>query len=107
MKTGPLESGEASTGATPAKLMISGVTILEFILRILAAAGTLGSAMAIGTTEETAPPFPKSIQLNAEYSDLPMLTFFVIANSVAYAYLVLFSLYLSTTLSGEQPKTVE
>ncbi|XWS64241.1 hypothetical protein CRYUN_Cryun06bG0169500 [Craigia yunnanensis] len=89
MKTGPLELGEASNQATPAKLMFSGVAILEFILRILAAAGTLGSAMAMGTTEETIPLFPQSILLNAEYSDLPMFTFFVIANSVACAYLVL------------------
>ena len=98
--------------------MISGVAILEFIPRILAAAGTLGSAMTMGTTEETVPLFPQSILLNAEYSDLPMFTwvintidpwipwqckkklhnlldmsifnrFFVIANSVACAYLVL------------------
>ncbi|XWS69690.1 hypothetical protein CRYUN_Cryun04dG0200600 [Craigia yunnanensis] len=89
MKTGPLEPGEASNEATSAKLMISGVAILEFILRILAAAGTLGSAMATGTTEETVSLFPQSILLNAEYSDLPMFTFFVIANSVACAYLVL------------------
>ncbi|EOY01874.1 Casparian strip membrane protein 5, putative isoform 1 [Theobroma cacao] len=89
MKTGPLESGESSSDATPAKLMISVVAVLDFMLRILAAAGTLGSAMAMGTTEETVPLFPQSILLNAEYSDLPMFTFFVIANSVACAYLVL------------------
>ncbi|XP_022775896.1 casparian strip membrane protein 3-like [Durio zibethinus] len=89
MKTGPRESGEASNDGIPAKLMISGVAILEFILRILAAAGTLGSAMAIGTTKETVPLFSQSILLNAEYSDLPMLTFFLIVNSVAFAYLVL------------------
>ncbi|XP_022726753.1 casparian strip membrane protein 1-like [Durio zibethinus] len=89
MKTGPLEPGEASNEATKAKLRISGVAILEFILRILAAAGTLGSAMAMGTAEETVPLFSQSILLNAEYNDLPMFTFFVIANSVACAYLVL------------------
>ncbi|XVE53203.1 hypothetical protein DITRI_Ditri02bG0185100 [Diplodiscus trichospermus] len=89
MKTEPHEPGEPSNEATQAELLISGVAILEFILRFFAAAGTLGSAMAMGTTEETVPLFPQSILLNAEYSDLPMFTFFVIANSVACAYLVL------------------
>ncbi|XVE91519.1 hypothetical protein REPUB_Repub01dG0016600 [Reevesia pubescens] len=51
--------------------------------------GTLGSAMAMGTAQETVPIFAQSILLNAEYSDLPMFTFFVVANSVACAYLVL------------------
>ena len=74
MKTGSLEPGEVSNEATPAKLMISGVAILEFILRILAAAGRLGSAMTMGTTEETVPLFPQFVLLNAEYSDLPMFT---------------------------------
>ncbi|OMO93242.1 hypothetical protein CCACVL1_06568 [Corchorus capsularis] len=90
MKSGPLESGEASSGATTSKKwVISEVSILEFILRILAAAGTLGSAMAMGTADETVPFFPQNILLNAEFSDLPMFTFFVVANSVACAYLVL------------------
>ncbi|KAA3460800.1 casparian strip membrane protein 2 [Gossypium australe] len=88
------ESGETSNEATPVNSNINGVAILEFILRFLAAGGTLGSAMAMGTTEETVPLFPQSILLNAKYSDLPMFTFFVIANSVACAYLV-FSLPLS------------
>lgn len=75
MKTGPLEAGESSNEATPEKFMFSGVGILEFTLRIFAAAGTLGSAMAMGTTEETVPVlFPQSILLNAQYSDLPMFT---------------------------------
>ncbi|MBA0744003.1 hypothetical protein Gogos_006646 [Gossypium gossypioides] len=88
------ESGETSNEATPVNSNINGVAILEFILRFLAAGGTLGSAMAMGTTEETVPLFPQSILLNAKYSDLPMFTFFVIANSIACAYLV-FSLPLS------------
>ncbi|KAH1074399.1 hypothetical protein J1N35_026727 [Gossypium stocksii] len=88
------ESGETSNGATPVNSNINRVAILEFILRFLAAGGTLESAMAMGTTEETVPLFPQSILLNAKYSDLPMFTFFVIANLVTCAYLV-FSLPLS------------
>ncbi|XVF43144.1 hypothetical protein PTKIN_Ptkin02bG0016900 [Pterospermum kingtungense] len=90
MKTGPvLEAGESSNEATPKDLMFNGVAMLEFTLRIFAVGGTLGSAMAMGTTQETVPLFPQAILLNAEYSDLPMFKFFVVANSVACAYLVL------------------
>ncbi|GMI99888.1 CASP-like protein 1A1 [Hibiscus trionum] len=89
MKTLSVESGETSHGTHPENSMINGVTILEFLLRFLAAGGTLASAMAMGTAEETVPLLSQSVLLNAKFSDLPMFTFFVIANSVACAYLVL------------------
>ncbi|KAL4384971.1 hypothetical protein GQ457_15G004840 [Hibiscus cannabinus] len=89
MKTLSLESGETSHEAHPENSTINGVAILEFTLRFLAAGGTLASAMAMGTAEEVVPLLSQSIILNAKFSDLPMFTFFVIANSVACAYLVL------------------
>ncbi|KAE8716099.1 Casparian strip membrane protein 3 [Hibiscus syriacus] len=89
MKTLSVESGETSHETNPENSMINGVAVLEFVLRFLAAGGTLASAMAMGTAEETVPLVSQSILLNPKFSDLPMFTFFVIANSVACAYLVL------------------
>ncbi|KAE8657424.1 hypothetical protein F3Y22_tig00116995pilonHSYRG00083 [Hibiscus syriacus] len=88
MKTLSVESGETSHNTNPENSMINGVAILDFVLRFLAAGGTLASAMTMGTAEETV-LVSQSILLNAKFSDLPMFTFFVIANSVACAYLVL------------------
>nr|CAD1825230.1 unnamed protein product [Ananas comosus var. bracteatus] len=66
-----------------------GTSILDLILRLLALVGTLGSAIAMGTTNETLPFFTQFIQFKAEYNDLPTFTFFVVANSVVCVYLVL------------------
>lgn len=71
MKSGPLEKVEASRDATPNQGVNRGVSILDFILRIVAATGTLGSAIAMGTTHETLPFFTRFIQFKAEYDDLP------------------------------------
>ncbi|XP_023887026.2 casparian strip membrane protein 3 [Quercus suber] len=74
--------------------MNRGVSILDFILRLVAVLGTLGSAIAMGTTNETLPFVTRFTRFRAEFKDLPTLTFFVIANSIVSAYLVL-SLSLS------------
>ncbi|KAM7516765.1 hypothetical protein LguiA_006348 [Lonicera macranthoides] len=92
---GALEFGDASKGFShPPRGVNRGVSILDFILRIIAIIATLGSAIAMGTTNETLPFFTQFIRFRAEYNDLPTLTFFVIANAVVSAYLVL-SLALS------------
>ncbi|XP_042497918.1 casparian strip membrane protein 3-like [Macadamia integrifolia] len=83
-----VEHGEASTGLIN-RGMNKGVSILDFILRIVAIIGTLASAIAMGTTNQTLPFFTQFIQFKAQYSDLPTFTFFVVANALVSAYLIL------------------
>ncbi|CAL5372150.1 unnamed protein product [Camellia sinensis] len=95
MKSGALELGEASKGSTTPNTGVNrGVSIVDFILRLIAIFATIGSAIAMGTTDETLPFFTRFIRFRAQYDDLPTFTFFVIANSIVSAYLVL-SLALS------------
>ncbi|GMN42212.1 hypothetical protein TIFTF001_011437 [Ficus carica] len=70
------------------------LAILDFILRLIAIVGTLASAIAMGTTNQTLPFFTRFIRFRAQYKDLPTFTFFVVANAVVSGYLVL-SLVLS------------
>ncbi|XP_059624573.1 casparian strip membrane protein 3-like [Cornus florida] len=94
MKAGALELGEASKDSTLKSTVNRGVSVLDFILRLIAIIGTLGSAIAMGTTDQTLPFFTQFTQFRAKYDDLPMFTFFVVANSIVCSYLVL-SLALS------------
>ncbi|XP_022858065.1 casparian strip membrane protein 3-like [Olea europaea var. sylvestris] len=91
MKAGVIELGSGSTPKTNAS---RGVSILDFILRIAAVIATLGSAIAMGTTNESLPFFTQFIRFRAKYDDLPMFTFFVVANAIVSVYLLL-SLALS------------
>ncbi|KAJ1700193.1 hypothetical protein LUZ63_008705 [Rhynchospora breviuscula] len=85
-----VEKGESSRSrAYVAPGLNRGISIIDLVLRLVALVGTLGSAIAMGTTNETLPFFTQFIQFRAEYNDLPSFTFFVIANSVVCAYLVL------------------
>ncbi|KAL7232332.1 hypothetical protein ACSBR2_010368 [Camellia fascicularis] len=68
--------------------MNRGVSTLDFILRLIAIMATLVSAIAMGTTSETLPFITWFIQFRARYNDLLTFTFFVIANSIVCAYLV-------------------
>ncbi|XP_048226392.1 casparian strip membrane protein 4 [Ricinus communis] len=97
MKTGSVEAGEqASEDATPkrGKKLNRGILILDLVLRVFGAICTLGSAVAMGTTSQTLPSSSQFFRFRAKYNDLPMFMFFVIANSIVCAYLVL-SLRLS------------
>ncbi|GMH01741.1 hypothetical protein Nepgr_003580 [Nepenthes gracilis] len=89
MKAGTLEAGEPSHFPPPAGGINRGISIMDFIFRIVAGLATLASAIAMGTTNETLPFFTRFIQFRAQYNDLPTFTFFVVANSVVCAYLVL------------------
>ncbi|EYU34055.1 hypothetical protein ABFS82_08G024800 [Erythranthe guttata] len=71
-----------------------GVAVVDFFLRIVAIIATLASAISMGTTDESLPFFTQFIRFRAKYNDLPTFTFFVVANSIVSAYLVL-SLALS------------
>ncbi|XP_057543523.1 casparian strip membrane protein 3-like [Amaranthus tricolor] len=86
MSKAGLEAGVASKATTGAN---RGISILDFIFRIVAGAATLGSAIAMGTTNETLPFFTQFIRFRAEYDDLPTFTFFVVANAIITGYLVL------------------
>ncbi|XP_008459331.2 casparian strip membrane protein 1 [Cucumis melo] len=66
-----------------------GLSIFDFILRLAAIVGALGSAIAMGTTTQTLPFATQFIQFRAEYNDLPMFTFFVVACAIVSGYLVL------------------
>ncbi|KAL2349223.1 hypothetical protein Fmac_003223 [Flemingia macrophylla] len=94
MKGGSIEIGEVSKNASPGRGVAKGLSIMDFVLRILAAAATLGSALAMGTNDETLPFATQFIRFSAEFDDLPSFVFFVLANSVVCGYLVL-SLVLS------------
>ncbi|KAI4386384.1 hypothetical protein MLD38_004319 [Melastoma candidum] len=88
--SGPLEAGERSTVSPHSSRGLNrGLSVLDLILRVVAALGTLGSAVAMGTTKETLPFFTLFVLFRAEYKDLPSFTFFVVANSVVCAYLFL------------------
>ncbi|XP_071700784.1 casparian strip membrane protein 1-like [Rutidosis leptorrhynchoides] len=66
-----------------------GFGIFDFILRICAIAAALAAATAMGTTSQQLPFFTQFFRFKADYNDLPAFTFFVIANAIAAAYLVL------------------
>ncbi|GAB4833342.1 hypothetical protein Ancab_031586 [Ancistrocladus abbreviatus] len=66
-----------------------GISIIDFIVRLCAIAAALGAVIAMGTTQETLPFFTQFFQFQASYNDLPTFTFFVIANAVTSAYLIL------------------
>lgn len=70
----PLEAGETSKRLTPTQGVNRGLSIVDLILRIIAVIGTLGSAVAMGTTNETLPFFTQFVQFSAQYNDLPTFT---------------------------------
>lgn len=66
-----------------------GISILDLILRVIAIAGTLGSAIAMGTTDETLPVFTQLVRFQAQYDDFTSFRVFVIVNASVCGYLVL------------------
>lgn len=68
------EVDEESESSTPKAGMNRGISKLDFIMRTVAAIGTLGSAIAMGTTNKTLPFFTQFIRFRAEYNDLPTFT---------------------------------
>ncbi|KAK6139357.1 hypothetical protein DH2020_026903 [Rehmannia glutinosa] len=79
---GPIEESK--------KLRVSrGISILDLVLRIIAIFGTLGSAVAMGTTDETLPFSTQALIFQAQYDDIPTFRFFVIANAIVCGYLAI------------------
>ncbi|CAN6239454.1 unnamed protein product [Urochloa humidicola] len=80
---------EVASGGGRSRAASRGLAVLDLILRIVAVIGTVGSAIAMGTTNQTLPFFTQFLRFKAQYDDLPTLTFFVVVNSIVAAYLVL------------------
>lgn len=72
MKAGAVELGHASK--VTQRGVNRGMSILDLFLRIIAIIATLGSAIAMGTTNETLPFFTQFVRFRAKYSDLPTFT---------------------------------
>ncbi|KAI3779196.1 hypothetical protein L2E82_08783 [Cichorium intybus] len=87
-KAGQLEEGNASKVPMPAGSN-KGISVMDFVSRLVGIAGTLGAAIAMGTNEETLPFFTRFVSFSAEYDDFRAFRLFVIVNAIASAYFVL------------------
>ncbi|XP_022151205.1 casparian strip membrane protein 1 [Momordica charantia] len=65
------------------------LSIVDLVLRVMAAMATLSSAVVMATANQTLPFSTQSSQFKADYKDLPTFTFFVMANSIVCGYLFL------------------
>lgn len=73
-KVAVLEVAAASRGSCRAAAT-RGLAVLDLILRFVAVIATVGSAIAMGTTNQTLPFFTQFLRFKAQYSDLPTLTY--------------------------------
>ncbi|CAI9096570.1 OLC1v1032751C1 [Oldenlandia corymbosa var. corymbosa] len=80
---------EAAESSYRAKGSTRGISIFDLVLRIVAIVGTLGAAVAMGTTQQTLPFFSQFVQFQAQYNDIDTFTMFVIVNSIVCGYLAL------------------
>ncbi|XVF58299.1 hypothetical protein PTKIN_Ptkin07bG0053900 [Pterospermum kingtungense] len=109
MKAGATELGHGGKSAISRGVGNKGISVLDFIFRILAFIGTLGSAIAMATTNETLPFFTRFLQFRAEYDDLPTFTLFVVANAIVAGYLLLslpFSIFHIVRSSAKKTRIV-
>ncbi|KAL0461617.1 UNVERIFIED_CONTAM: Casparian strip membrane protein 3 [Sesamum latifolium] len=92
-----------------------GVAVLDFILRLVAIVATLASAIAMGTTNESLPLFYSVHSVQGQIQRSPHFhfkfscSFFVVANSIVSAYLILslaFSIFHIIRSGGAQKSRV-
>ncbi|KAL8140984.1 hypothetical protein V2J09_007005 [Rumex salicifolius] len=83
-EVGPVERNDVGPAG-----MKRGISVLDFVVRLAALAAALAATTIMGTTGQTLPFFTQFFQFQAEYDDLPTFTYFVIANAIGSAYLVL------------------
>ncbi|KAL1538722.1 casparian strip membrane protein 1-like [Salvia divinorum] len=90
------KENSAQEEETPAPAPPSrGMSLVDFILRVVAAISTMGSAIAVMKTSRSHPSFDNSVHSTSrQYQDFPTFKFFVLSNAMAMAYLVM-SLVLS------------
>lgn len=71
-KVAPQEAGEVSEdGDAPKTAPSRGISKVDLVMRVVAAIATFGSAIAVGTTNQTLPLFTRFIRFKARYQDLP------------------------------------
>lgn len=78
MKAAALELGDEviiKKRSASVRGMNRGLSILDFIFRLVAVMGTLGSSIAMATTNETLPFVTRFVRFRAEYDDFPMFTY--------------------------------
>lgn len=59
-----------------------GISIIDLVLRIVAIVGTLGGALAMGTTDETLPFSTQAVIFRAQYDDIPTFRFVILTSHV-------------------------
>ncbi|PWA99629.1 Casparian strip membrane protein 1 [Artemisia annua] len=89
MKSERLETGGSTSRVSARAGSNRGISLMDLILRIVGIVGTLGSSIAMGTTEQTLPFFTRFVRFNAQYDDFPSFRLFVIVNAIVCAYFVL------------------
>ncbi|KAM6550040.1 hypothetical protein CsatB_021716 [Cannabis sativa] len=69
-----------------------GISMLDFVLRLIGIVGTMASAIAMATTDETLPFATRFVRFKANYDDLPTFTYvmlgFLTAGASASAAIV-------------------
>ena len=91
-KESVVQLGEAKSSSSSRRGVNKGLSILDFVLRLIGIVGTLASAIAMGTTNETLPFFTRFIRFRAEYDDLPTFTYVLFFYTI-FLYLLLYCLY--------------
>ncbi|GJX99050.1 casparian strip membrane protein 1 [Tanacetum coccineum] len=89
MKSERLETGGSTSRVSARVGSNKGISLMDLILRIVGVVGTLGSSIAMGTTEQTLPFFTRFVRFSAQYDDFPSFRLFVIVNAIVCAYFVL------------------
>nr|GMD28700.1 casparian strip membrane protein 2-like [Ipomoea batatas] len=77
------------SGGEAASRGARGISIMDLILRVVAIVGSLGSAVAMGTTDQTLPFIIQSFRFEAQYDDFDTFKLFVIVSAIVCGYLAL------------------
>lgn len=79
VQTSPNTPNVVTTKAIPVQpKWKKGIAILDFILRLGAAAAAFAATAIMGNAEQTLPFFTQFLQFHAEYNDLPTFTYNII-----------------------------
>nr|CAB3451063.1 unnamed protein product [Digitaria exilis] len=78
-KAAMLEVAAAKATGGGGRAASRGLAVLDFIIRFVAVVATVGSAIAMGTTNQTLPFFTQFLRFKAQYDDLPTLTYAMLA----------------------------
>ncbi|XVF69216.1 hypothetical protein PTKIN_Ptkin11bG0063000 [Pterospermum kingtungense] len=87
--TAPLVVSSKTVVQQPKRRTEKGIAICDFFLRLCAIGAVMGATITMGTNEEALPFFTQFFQFHAQYNDIPVFQFFVIANAIVTGYLLL------------------